>query len=114
MAHSASHSDTATHVVGDNDKMSRGALTMVWFSLCSALFYLLMGAAMAITYGTRNALIGTVLGVIALSILAYPFSRHAVRSGQSCYLLSREIFGTTGASLATLIFATIAIYYAVF
>jgi cytosine permease len=114
VTHSASHSDTATRVVSENDKMSRGALTMVWFSLCSALFYLLMGAALATTYGTQNALIGTVLGVIALSVLALPFSRHAVSSGQSCYLLSREIFGTTGASLATAIFATIAIYYAVF
>jgi purine-cytosine permease-like protein len=114
MAHSDSHSDTATQVVGDSDKMSRGALTMVWFSLCSAVFYLLMGAELATVYGTKNALIGTVLGVVALSGLAYPFSTHAVRSGQSCYLLSRDIFGTTGASLATLIFATIAIYYAVF
>ena len=87
---------------------------MVWFSLCSALFYLLLGATLALTFGTRNALIGTGLGVLALSVFGYLFSRHAIRSGQSCYLLSREIFGTAGASLATLIFAVIAVYYAVF
>lgn len=91
MAHSSSHSDIATQVVGDNDRIPRRALTMVWFSVCSALFYLLLGATLALKFGTRNALIGTVLGVIALSVLAFPFSRHAIRSGQSCYLLSREI-----------------------
>jgi purine-cytosine permease-like protein len=114
MSHSSSHSDIATQVVGAQDRMSRGALTMVWFSLCSALFYLLLGATLALTFGTRNALIGTALGVVALSVFGYLFSHYAIRSGQSCYLLSREIFGTTGASLATLIFAVIAIYYAVF
>jgi purine-cytosine permease-like protein len=114
MTSTASHSDTATRIVSEHDRMSRGALTMVWFSLCSAVFYLLMGAALATRYGSRNALIGTALGVVALSILSIPFSRHAVRSGQSCYLLSRELFGSTGASLATLLFASIATYYAVF
>lgn len=94
--------------------MSRGPLAMVWFSLCSAIFYLLLGATLATTFGTRNALIGTFLGVVALSGFGYIFSRYAIRSGQSCYLLSRQIFGTLGASLATLIFAVIAIYYAVF
>jgi hypothetical protein len=34
-----------------------------------------MGAALESTYSTKNALIGTVMDVIALSILAYPFSR---------------------------------------
>lgn len=113
MAHSESH-DSATKRVSDEDRMSRGPLTMVWFSLCSAIFYLLLGATLATTFGTRNALIGTFLGVVALSGLGYIFSRFAIRSGESCYLLSRRIFGTLGASLATLIFAVIAIYYAVF
>jgi len=113
MAHSESH-DSATQRVTAADRMSRGALTMVWFSLCSAVFYLLLGATLATSFGTRNALIGTFLGVVALSGFGYIFARHAIRSGQSCYLLSREIFGTLGASLATLIFAVIAIYYAVF
>lgn len=113
MAHSESH-DSATMRVGAEDRMSRGPLTMVWFSLCSAIFYLLLGATLATTFGTRNALIGTFLGVLALSGLGYIFSRYAIRSGQSCYLLSREVFGTLGASLATVIFAAIAIYYAVF
>lgn len=113
MAHSDSH-DSAIRLVGANDRMSRGPLTMVWFSLCSAIFYLLLGAILATTFGTRNALVGTFLGVIALSALGYIFSRYAILSGKSCYLLSREIFGTVGASLATLIFGVIAIYYAVF
>lgn len=113
MAHSGSH-EAATARVSAEDRMSRGPLTMVWFSLCSAVFYLLLGATLATTFGTRNALIGTLLGVVALSGLGYIFSRYAIRSGHSCYLLSRAIFGTLGASLATLIFAVIAIYYAVF
>ena len=108
------HSDTATEVVSSADRMSAGSLTMVWWSLCSAMFYLFLGATLALTFGTANALVGAGLGALAMSVLGYVFSRYAIRSGRSCYLLSRELFGTAGAALATLIFAVTAIYYAMY
>jgi purine-cytosine permease-like protein len=108
------HSDLATQVVSSADRMSAGSLTMVWWSLCSAMFYLFLGATLALTFGTANALAGAGLGALAMSVLGYVFSRYAIRSGRSCYLLSRELFGTAGASLATLIFAVTAVYYALF
>ena len=114
MAGSDAHSDMATQVVSVADRMSRGSLTMVWWALCSAMFYLFLGATLALTFGTRNALTGAAAGAAAMSALGYVFSRYAVRTGRSCYLLSRELFGTTGASLATLIFAVTAVYYALF
>ena len=107
-------SDLATQVVSEAHRMSAGALTMVWWSLCSAMFYLFLGATLALTFGTRNALVGAALGALAMSALGYVFSRYAIRSGRSCYLLSREMFGTAGASLATLIFAVTSVYYALF
>jgi purine-cytosine permease-like protein len=108
------HSDTATQLVSSADRMSAGSLTMVWWSLCSAMFYLFLGATLALTFGTTNALTGAVVGAVAMSVLGYLFARYAIRSGRSCYLLSRELFGTAGASLATLIFAVTAVYYALF
>jgi hypothetical protein len=113
-AGSHEQSDLATQVVAEAGRMSAGALTMVWWSLCSAMFYLFLGATLALTFGTRNALGGAVLAATAMSALGYVFSRYAIRSGRSCYLLSREMFGTAGASLATLIFAVTSVYYALF
>jgi purine-cytosine permease-like protein len=114
MSGSSAHSDTATQVVSSADRMSPGSLTMVWWSLCSAMFYLFLGATLALTFGTANALTGAALGAVAMSVLGYVFSRYAIRTGRSCYLLSRELFGTAGAALATLIFAVTAVYYALF
>jgi len=110
----SAHSDTATQLVSSADRMSAASLTMVWWSLCSAMFYLFLGATLALTFGTASALAGAALGALAMSVLGYVFSRYAIRSGRSCYLLSRELFGTAGASLATLIFAVTAVYYALF
>ena len=107
-------SDLATHLSSETDRMPRGALTMVWWSLCSAMFYLFLGATLALNFGTRNAIIGTLLGVVGMSVLGFIFSRYAIRSGKSCYLLSQELFGTIGSALASLIFFVTAMYYAVF
>ncbi len=113
MADSDAH-DMATQVVPDADRMPRASLTMVWWALCGAMFYLFLGATLALTFGTRNALVGAAAGAAAMSALGYVFSSYAIRTGRSCYLLSQELFGTAGASLATLIFAVTAIYYALF
>jgi purine-cytosine permease-like protein len=108
------HTDAATTVVTEFDRMGRGSLTMVWWSLCSAMFYLVLGGALALQFGTRNALIGAVLGVMSQSSLAYMFARYAIRTGQSSFLLSESLFGSSGAALTSLIFFLTTTYYAVF
>ncbi|WP_446731647.1 hypothetical protein [Pseudomonas soli] len=94
--------------------MGRLSLTMAWWAVCSAMFYIVVGASLALSYGARNALIGMLLSVISYGLVNSVLSRFAMRSGLSVALFSRLLFGSTGACLATLIFFSTAIYYAVF
>lgn len=95
-------------------RMGRLSLTMAWWAVCSAMFYIVVGASLALSYGARNALIGMLLSVISYGLVNSVLSRFAIRSGLSVALFSRLLFGSTGACLATLIFFSTAIYYAVF
>jgi len=94
--------------------MGRVSLTMAWWAVCSAMFYIVVGASLALSFGARNALIGMVLSVISYGLVNSVLSRFAMRSGWSVALFSSVLFGRTGACLATLIFFSTAIYYAVF
>ncbi|CAB3649486.1 MAG: allantoin permease [Achromobacter sp.] len=111
---SSSDRDTSLATVADADRMGRFPLTMAWWAVCSAIFYIVVGATLALNYGARNAIIGMVLSVISYGLINAVISRYAIRTGQSVALFSRGVFGTSGAALATLIFFATAIYYAVF
>ncbi|MFE8100845.1 allantoin permease [Brenneria goodwinii] len=102
-----------THVSPES-RMGKFSLTMAWWAVCSAVFYIVVGASLAIGYGTINAIIGMILSVVSYGIINAILSRHAIRTGESVALFSQRLFGTRGAGLATLIFFTTAIYYAVF
>ena len=100
--------------VPPDQRMARMPLTMAWWSVCSAMFYLVVAATLALAYGSVNAIIGMVLSVIAFAAVNAVLSRHAIRTGLSVSLFSRILLGRTGAAVATLIFFATAIYYAVF
>lgn len=104
----------AGFAVPSEARMGRWSLTMAWWAVCSAMFYIVVGASLALSYGTRNALIGMLLSVLSYGLVNTVLSRFAMRSGLSVALFSRLLFGSTGACLATLIFFSTAIYYAVF
>ena len=87
---------------------------MAWWGVCSAMFYIVVGIAMAKAYGTVNAIIGLGITVVAYGIVNGIISRYAISTGLSVGLFSRVLFGAKGAALATLIFFVTAIYYAVF
>jgi len=106
--------DLSTLAVPDNARMPPFSLTMAWWAVCSAVFYIVVGAALALQYGARNALIGMALSVISYGLVNSIISRYAIRTGLSVALFSRVLFGGAGAALATLIFFATAIYYAVF
>jgi len=106
--------DYATTAVPSDKRMPKFALTMAWWAVCSAVFYIVVGAAMALNFGTKNAIIGIVLSVIVYGTINAVLSRFAIRTGLSVALFSRMLFGYVGAGLATLIFCATAIYYAVF
>lgn len=100
--------------VPPDQRMRRMPLTMAWWSVCSAMFYLVVSATLALAYGSVNAIIGLVLSVAAYAAVNAVLVRHAIRTGLSVSLFSRILLGRTGAAIATLIFFATAIYYAVF
>ena len=100
--------------VPQDQRMGRMPLTMAWWSVCSAMFYLVVSATLALAYGSVNAIIGLVLSVAAYAAINAVLVRHAIRTGLSVSLFSRILLGRSGAAIATLIFFATAIYYAVF
>lgn len=63
--------------------MGRLSLTMAWWAVCSAMFYIVVGASLPLSYGARNALIGMVLSIISYGLVSSVLSRFAIRSGQA-------------------------------
>ena len=57
-------SDVSTEIVSEHDRASKGSLTMAWWGVCSAMFYIVVGIAMAKAYGTVNAIIGLGITVV--------------------------------------------------
>jgi purine-cytosine permease-like protein len=110
----AATEDYSLHVVPHTWRMDRGKLTMAWYAVMTAFFYMYFAAFIALAYGTVNALIGIVLTVIAYSLVNTVITRVASTSGLTVALFSRSMFGFVGASVATLIFAATATYYLVF
>ncbi|MFC3073425.1 purine-cytosine permease family protein [Shinella pollutisoli] len=110
----AESSDYSNVAVPPQARMPKGALTMAWWAVCSAVFYIVVGAAMALNFGTWNAIVGMVLSIVVYGAINAVLSRFAIRTGLSVALFSRVLFGNVGAGLATLIFCATAIYYAVF
>lgn len=104
----------ATSSVPLDERMNRGSLSMAWWAICSAMFWLVVSATLAMNFGTINALIGLALSVVTFGLINAIITRYAIKTGLSVALFSRVLFGKVGASLATLIFFATAIYYAVF
>lgn len=106
--------DEANRPVPLDARMPRGALAMAWWGICSAMFYLFLGATLGLNYGTQNALIGMVLTVIVFGVANGLLARYSARTGLSSSALSQAMLGSAGGALATLILSATALYYAVF
>ncbi|MFS2124154.1 purine-cytosine permease family protein [Pseudomonas sp. Pseusp97] len=106
--------DSSISSVPSHARMGRLSLSMAWWAVCSAMFYIVVGASLAMAYGARNTILGMLLSVACYGLINAVISRYAIRTGLSVALFSRILFGSAGASLATLIFFSTAIYYAVF
>ena len=98
----------------DEDQMSRGSLAMAFYGVASAFFFVYIGAAMASAYGTANAIIGLVLTIACYGVINAVLSKYAINNRTTVAQFSRTILGTAGSTIATIIFALVAIYYAVF
>jgi purine-cytosine permease-like protein len=110
----AATEDYSLHVVPRSWRLERGKLTMAWYGVMTAFFYVYFAAFIALAYGTVNALIGIGLTIVAYTAVNAVLLRTASRSGLTVALFSRSIFGFAGAAIPTLILAATAIYYVVF
>jgi purine-cytosine permease-like protein len=110
----AATEDYSLHVVPRTWRMDKFKLTMAWYAVMTAFFYMYFAAFIALAYGTVNALIGIALTVIAYALVNTVITRVASTSGLTVALFSRSMFGFVGAAIATLIFAATATYYLVF
>lgn len=106
--------DALAREANDEDQMKRGSLALAWYGVASAFFFVYIGAAMAAAYGTVNAIIGIVLTIIVYGAINAVLSKYAINNRTTVAQFSRTILGTAGSSIATIIFALVAIYYAVF
>jgi cytosine permease len=109
-----STADAAAEVLPIEARMARGSLVMAWASICSAMVYLFLGAALALAYGARNAVIGMVLAVITFGLLSGFLARFAARTGMSSSVLSQSMLGHAGGAITTLILSATGMYFAVF
>ena len=98
----------------DADQMSRGSLAMAWYGVASAFFFVYIGAAMALAYGVVDALVGIALTIVVYGVINGVLARYAINNRTTVAAFSRTILGNAGSAIAMIIFALIAIYYAVF
>lgn len=115
----SSHSNTESvtyeeFIIKPNERLSAKSLTMVWWGVCSAMFYLVVAASLALGFGAVNAIIGLALSIVVYGLINGIISRYAIKTGLSVALFSQILMGRTGSVIATLIFFATAIYYAVF
>jgi len=106
--------DFTKRPVSEEGRMPALSLTMAWWAVCSAMFWIVVAATLASIYGTKHTLIGVGLTVITYAIVNATITKYALRSGLSVSLFSRLLFGRSGSALATFLFAITAIYYTVF
>ncbi|MDT1062404.1 cytosine permease [Paracoccus sp. CPCC 101403] len=109
----AAAEDFSLHIVPPTWRSSRFSLSMAWFGLMSAMFWVVVGSTVALTVGTVNTLIGIALSTVVYGILCNIAARFAARSGTSVALFSRAVFGQVGATFAALLFGITITYYAI-
>ncbi|MCI9870457.1 permease [Arthrobacter humicola] len=102
------------YVLPASMRAGRWSLTMAWWAVFSAMFWIYVAVASAGAVGVVNTLIGMALTVVTYGAINKVLSRYAARTGLTVSLFSRTLFGLVGSALASLIFAATAIYYAVF
>ena len=92
------NADYSSIAVPHGERMKKGSLTMAWWAICSAMFWLVVAATLAMNFGTLNAVIGLILSVLCYGVVNGIIARYAIRTGLSVALFSRVLFGHLGAA----------------
>ncbi|WOF22932.1 permease [Microbacterium betulae] len=104
----------SSYVLPPSERAPRWSLSMAWWALFSAMFWIYVAVASAGAVGLIDTLVGMALTVATYGVVNLVLARYAARTGLTVELASRSMFGVLGSALATLIFAATAIYYCVF
>lgn len=110
----AESEDYSLHIVPNEWRGSPGAIAMVWFSMMSAMYWVIVGSTVAINVGTVNALIGMALTVVVSGLVTGTLSWYASRSGTSVAQASRAIFGQAGGVVAAAILGLGTLWFGTF
>ncbi|MFC5996290.1 purine-cytosine permease family protein [Pseudonocardia hispaniensis] len=110
----AATEDYTVHATPLTWRMGRLSLASVWWALASAMFWLILGALVALTVGTVDAIIGMVLAALVYGGINAVFCGYAARTGLTANLFSRALFGHGGSVIAPILVALTAIYFACF
>jgi len=64
----------------DEEQMKRRSLTMAYYGIFSAMFFVYIGASMALTYGTLSAFIGIALTIATYGAINMLLSKYAINN----------------------------------
>lgn len=114
LTESAPGSPAEREIVPESGRLSRWSLTMAWWAMFSAMFWLYIAVASAGAVGVPATLAGMAASIATFGVVNLVLSRYAIHTGLSVELLSRRMFGAVGSLLAPALFAATALYYGVF
>ncbi|TDD92235.1 purine-cytosine permease family protein [Actinomadura rubrisoli] len=106
----AATEDYTAHVTPLTWRSGRLSLAMAYWAFASAVAYMVTAAALVAAVGTRDTLIGAGLTVVVAGGFSYVLSGYAARTGLSMAMLSRRLFGASGAVLAPLLLCATTVY----
>ncbi|MFW0785173.1 cytosine permease [Gordonia sp. CPCC 206044] len=109
----AAAEDYSLHIVPRSWRSSRTSVSMAWFGLMSAMFFVVVGATVALAVGTIDSLIGIGLSVIVYGVINAIVAKFANETGTSVSLFSRVLFGRAGSAFAAALFGITIAYYVV-
>lgn len=90
------------------------SLTMAWWALFSAMFWLYVATASTAAYGARSTLVGMVLAIATFGVINRILAAYSLRTGSTVERISQALFGGIGSTLAALLIGITALYYGVF
>ncbi|MDS1116333.1 thiamine permease [Gordonia westfalica] len=109
----AAAEDYSMHIVPPSWRTSRSSVSMAWFGLMSAMFFVVVGATVSLSVGAADALIGIGLSVLAYGAINSVAAKFANQTGTSVSLFSRVVFGRAGSAFAAALFGITIAYYVV-
>ncbi|TSD49894.1 thiamine permease [Rhodococcus sp. KBS0724] len=109
----AAAEDYSLHIVPLSWRSSRLSVSMAWFGLMSAMFWVVVGSTVTLAVGTIDTLIGIALSAVSYGAINSVVSRYAAKTGTSVSLFSRALFGRAGSAFAAALFGVTITYYVV-